>query len=101
MTLRMSNAHLGVTHPPPQLAPHAVELDSPEEVVPSPSATDILSNLIAPPPVEVTTFDPKIVDAIMDEHDIKIVRDTLSALSQRHFEFITEGNNFINSIRCR
>ena len=43
------------------------------------------------------------VDLIVEhqEHDIKAIRDTLSALSRRHTEFITEVNDFINSIQHR
>ena len=43
------------------------------------------------------------VDRIVErqEHDIKTIWDTLSTLSQRHSEFITNVNNFIQSIRCR
>ncbi|GFS42825.1 hypothetical protein Acr_00g0081890 [Actinidia rufa] len=41
------------------------------------------------------------VDLIVEhqEHDIKAIHDTLSALSCRHTEFIIEVNDFINSIR--
>ena len=64
-TLRMSNAHLGVTPPPPQLRPHAVDLDLSNDETP-PVALDVPSTSFAPPP----TADPaaasnsKIADAI-------------------------------------
>ena len=40
------------------------------------------------------------VDLIVEcqEHDIKAIYDTLSAFSRRHTKFITEVNDFINSI---
>ena len=43
------------------------------------------------------------VDLIVErqKHDIKAIHDTLSALSRWHTEFITEVNDFINSIRRR
>ena len=52
ITVRMSNAHLGVALPPLQLAPHAVKLDSLEKVV-------------LPPPAAPTAVDSKISDAIV------------------------------------
>ncbi|GFY82955.1 hypothetical protein Acr_02g0011950 [Actinidia rufa] len=136
MTLRMSNAHLGVSPPPPPRSPHVVDIDPSDNEVPPPAATDFPSTSTTPPP---TTFaaastaasDFRISDAIValfaymnvihtdlvegigqvhervdliverQEHDIKAIRDTLSALSHRHTEFITEENDFINSIRRR
>ncbi|GFS38363.1 hypothetical protein Acr_00g0057050 [Actinidia rufa] len=43
------------------------------------------------------------VDLIVEcqAHDIVVIRNTLSALSRRHTEFITEVNDFINSIQRR
>ncbi|GFS33801.1 hypothetical protein Acr_00g0030640 [Actinidia rufa] len=130
MTLRMSNTHLGVTPPPPpQLAPHTMELDSPKEVVSPLTATNIPSTSTVPPSTAPAASDPKIADAIatlfvhMDvihkdliehiglvhervdliverrEHDIKAVHDTLLVLYECHSGFIIEVNDFINNIR--
>ena len=42
------------------------------------------------------------VDLIVERqvYDIVVTRDTLSALSRRHIEFITEVTDFINSFCC-
>ena len=63
MTLRMSNAHLGVAHPPPQLRLHVVELDPSQDKVPTTTTTDIPSSSTVPPHVALTATS-KIDDAI-------------------------------------
>ena len=124
-TLRLSNAHVEVAPLPSQLQSHAVELDPLDEEVPPPASTDVPSSSTAA--AATITSDPTIIDAIValfshmvvihkdlverigqvyervdlivecQEHDIKAIRDTLSALSRRHIEFITEVNDFINN----
>ena len=125
-TLLLSNAHLGVVAPPPRLRPHTVEIvPFDDETPPTPCAspsTSTTTTLTAAPVVTaaITTLVAhmdmiykdliecighvhKRVDRIADrqEHDIKAIRDTLSALSQRHTKFITDVNTFIQSIRRR
>ena len=111
-TLRLSNVHLGVAPPPSQLQSHAVELDPSDKEVPPPASTDVPYSSTAPPPAATATSDLTITDANatlfthMDvihkdlvecigqvhervdlivecqEHDIKAICDTLSALSR-------------------
>ncbi|GFS37295.1 hypothetical protein Acr_00g0051200 [Actinidia rufa] len=69
VTLHLSNAHLGVAPPPPQLRSHAVDLDPPKDEVPSPAATDISSTSAAPlcatsSVASTATSDSRITDAI-------------------------------------
>ncbi|GFY95024.1 hypothetical protein Acr_10g0004090 [Actinidia rufa] len=127
-TLLLSNAHLGVAGPPPRLRLHTVEIvPFDDEITPphgdSSPLTDPPADSSAGPASALTTAITSLV-AHMDkihkdlieriglvhervdhiaerqELDIKAVRDTLSALSQRHTEFITDVNEFIQSI-CR
>ena len=118
ITLRLSNAHLGVAPPPLQLRPHAVKLDPSDDETPLPT-TAILSTSTASSSVASVASDHNIATAIatlfahMDvihkdlverigqvhervdliverqDYDSKVVRDTLSALSQCHSKFIT------------
>ncbi|GFY93077.1 hypothetical protein Acr_08g0014730 [Actinidia rufa] len=118
---------LGLIHLSPRLRPHAVEIVPSDDEAPSPTI-DVLSSSTAPVATAPASFDPSIVIALatlvahMDgihkdlvdhigqvhervdriakhqELDIKAVQDTLSALSQRHSEFITDVNDFIQSI---
>ncbi|GFS42228.1 hypothetical protein Acr_00g0078590 [Actinidia rufa] len=128
-TLRLSNAHLRVDPPPPQLRPHAVEIvpsvdeaPPPTKDVPSASIDSIVAAPATATPLIATTIvalvahmdgiHKDLVERIGQVHergriaerqelDIKVVRDTLFALSQRHSEFITNVNDFIQSIRRR
>ncbi|GFZ10967.1 hypothetical protein Acr_22g0003650 [Actinidia rufa] len=64
MTLHISNAHLRVAHPPPQLEPHVVELNPLDDEIPPLAATDIPSTSTAPSPVAFATSDSKVADSI-------------------------------------
>ncbi|GFY93379.1 hypothetical protein Acr_08g0017750 [Actinidia rufa] len=66
MTLRMSNAHLGVAPPLPQLEPHVMELDLSDDKTHPFAATDISFTSTAPLVATPSTgiVDSKIVDAI-------------------------------------
>ncbi|GFZ06455.1 hypothetical protein Acr_18g0006250 [Actinidia rufa] len=127
--LLLSNAHLGVAAPPPRLRPHSVEFvpfddeitpphgdssplpDPPvaSSAVPALALTATISSLVAHMDmihkdlIERIRLVHERVDRIAErqELDIKAVRDTLSALSQRHTEFITDVNEFIQSFRRR
>lgn len=118
-TLRLSNAQLGVAQTPSQNIPPVEETAPPDNVRLSPistgsSASDpsiaaAVSALIAHMDgihkdlVERISLVHERVDRVVErqELDIKAVRDTLSALSQRHNEFISEVNEFIRSIGRR
>ena len=127
-TLWLSNAHLGVA-PFSWLRSNAIEIIPSNDEAPLPTK-DVLSASTDPSAAAPTTDVPSIAVAIaalvahMDgihkdlveligqiheqvdriterqELDIKVVQDTLSALSQHHSEFITDVNDFIQSI-CR
>ncbi|GFS37307.1 hypothetical protein Acr_00g0051290 [Actinidia rufa] len=67
ITLRMSNAHLRVAPPPPQLRSHVVDLIPSNDEAPSTPlvAIDIPSTSTTPPPAALATAsDPKIAEAI-------------------------------------
>ncbi|GFY87840.1 hypothetical protein Acr_05g0014790 [Actinidia rufa] len=124
-TLLLSNAHLGVAAPPPRLRPHTVEIVPSDDetpptprvgpststattaapAVPNPAITALVAHvdMIHKDLIERIGHIHKRVDHIAErhEHDIKDIRDTLSALSQRHTEFIIDVNTFIQSIRRR
>ncbi|GFS30433.1 hypothetical protein Acr_00g0011900 [Actinidia rufa] len=122
-TLQMSNAHLGVAPPPPQLRLHAVDLNQSDDETPPttlPSAADPATtsnsriadaitalfkhvNLIHSEWVKCIGWVHEHVDLIVEHqaYDIVAIRNTLLALSCRHTEFITKVNDFINSIRRR
>ncbi|GFS35833.1 hypothetical protein Acr_00g0042440 [Actinidia rufa] len=117
-TLLLINAHLGVAAPPPRLRPHTVEfVPSDDEITPAHGDSSPLTNppaaSSAVPALALTAAISSLVahmdkihkdlieriglvhgrvDRIAErqELDIKAVRDTLSALSQRHTEFITD-----------
>ncbi|GFY87129.1 hypothetical protein Acr_05g0007680 [Actinidia rufa] len=64
-TLRMSNAHLGVAPLPPQLRPHAMDLDPSDDEI-SPATPDVLSTSSTPPSAAhlAATSNSNIADAI-------------------------------------
>ena len=83
----MSNAHLSVAHPPPQLQPHAVDLDlSDDETplaapdVPSTSSTPLADDDLA------TVSNSKIADAIaaLFTHMNVIHTDLVERIGQVH-----------------
>ncbi|GFY85733.1 hypothetical protein Acr_04g0004710 [Actinidia rufa] len=100
-TLLLSNAHLGVAPPPPRLRPHAVEtIPSGDETPPPPN--DGPSASAAAPTAALVISDPSIIAAIttLVVHMDTIHKDLVEHIGLVHEqEFITDVNNFIQSIR--
>ncbi|GFS38278.1 hypothetical protein Acr_00g0056630 [Actinidia rufa] len=120
-TLLLSNVYLSVTAHPARLRTHTVEIvpsddETPSTLraglstltaiapaVPDPAVTAAITALAAHMDMIHKDLIERIghvherVDCIAErqEHDIKAIQDTLSALSQRHTEFITDVNTFI------
>ncbi|GFY85396.1 hypothetical protein Acr_04g0001340 [Actinidia rufa] len=86
---------------PPHAAPLTGSVDS--KIVDAIAALFAHINVIHSDLVKRIGLVHERVDRIAErqEHDIKAIRDTLFALSSRHTEFITDVNDFINSIRRR
>ncbi|GFY97479.1 hypothetical protein Acr_12g0000200 [Actinidia rufa] len=62
VTLHLNNAHLEVAPPQAQLQSHTVDLDTPKDAFPPPTATNILSIFTAPTPASASYS--RITDAI-------------------------------------